>query len=548
MGDHYRELVDRKEVIVETLKNEESLFRRTLDSGDEMLSGHLEDWKTGVNPKTLPLPGELAFKLYDTYGFPLEVTQELCDEIGVKVDMDGYRAAMAEAQERSRGASGMDTVYGGVAGGLVFLDDKGQEAKLQPTEFLGYEASWADAQVLAVAKTDDTHAAVVLDRTPFYAESGGQMADHGTIKGEGFELKVTHVTKQDDAFIHAGELTGTTPKGKVQAVVDQNRRNAIVRNHTATHLLHAALRQTLGKHVTQAGSLVAPDYLRFDFTHGAAMSPEEIAKVEKLVNEQVLTAARVKVYQDVAIDEARDMGAMALFGEKYADKVRVVQIGDMQPDESAFSRELCGGTHVRNVGEIGLFKILHEASAASGVRRIEAVTGLGAYEWVLEQVDSMKQAAGLLKANPKDLVQAVEKNLDALKEERKKREKLAAQGGGAQTQAESIGSVELAVEKMDGADPKDAQLVADRLVEGKPNRVGLVATVSEGKVAFVCKVGDAAKAAGAHAGNIVREAAKITGGGGGGRPDFATAGGKDPNKLDEAIVAAREVLATQLGL
>ncbi len=573
MGDHYTELVDRKEVIAETLRNEEAQFRRTLQQGYEMLAVGLDAWRSGRKSKQEPLDGAVAFKLYDTYGFPLEVTQELAAEEGVTVDLEGYQAAMAEAQERSRGASGMDTVYGGVVVAFTFHGPSGEEEKPTPTRFVGYEATAAQAHIVGALPLMDGEkptgeVVLALDQTPFYAESGGQVGDTGAIEGEGFAFKVTDVIRQDDVFVHLAtpvRFGGAEPFNDmskedletllmsrlfgqvVQARVDVARRKAITRNHTATHLLHAALREVLGKHVTQAGSLVSPEYLRFDFTHGAALAQEELDKVEAIVNQKTLEALPVGVYVDVPIDAARQMGAMALFGEKYADVVRVVQVGDQAPTEAAYSRELCGGVHVRNTGEIGLFKVLHESSVASGVRRIEAVTGMGAYRWVREQQRAVDQAASLMKANPRDLVAAVEKTLEAVKEERRKREKLAAQGGGAQAQVETIGAVEFALERLDGAEPKDAQLVADRLVENQPGRVGLVALVNGPKLTFVCKVGDKAKAAGAHAGNLVREVAKVAGGGGGGRPDFATAGGKDVAKLDEALAAARTVLAQQVG-
>jgi alanyl-tRNA synthetase len=326
----------------------------------------------------------------------------------------------------------------------------------------------------------------------------------------------------------------------VVAKVDEKRRKSITRNHTATHLLHAALRETLGKHVTQAGSLVAPDHLRFDFTHGKAMTAEELEKVERMVNEESLASIPVAIHNDMPIEEAKKAGAMALFGEKYGDRVRMVEV-------PGFSLELCGGCHVRNTAEIGLFKILHESSAASGVRRIEAVTGEKAYEWARDLEKRAQEAANKLKSNPNDLVSAIEKLQDQLREERKRMERLRTQtaGSGAETTV-AIGSVELASQKLDEGDVKEATLVADRLVEGKPNRVAFVALSADGKVQLVAKAGVEAVAKGAHAGNLVRDSAKVVGGGGGGRPDFATAGGKDAKKVDEAIAIAEATLREQL--
>jgi alanyl-tRNA synthetase len=316
----------------------------------------------------------------------------------------------------------------------------------------------------------------------------------------------------------------------------------VMRNHTATHLAHAALRTILGKHVAQQGSLVNPEHLRFDFSHGKQVGPEELRDIEAMVNEEILRNTDVITYVDLPIAEAKAKGAMALFGEKYGDKVRMVEIGE-------FSRELCGGTHVAATGEIGLFKIVSEGSAASGVRRIEAITGTGSLGWLNEQLDTLKQASALLRTNPRELVASLEKALDALKDERKKREQLAQQVGGSETGliVHQVGAIELAIQKLMMGEPKDAQLVADRLVDGKPGRLVLVGLAADGKVSFVAKAGPDAVKAGAHAGNLVRELAKIAGGGGGGRPDFATAGGRDPGKFDEAIDAAQGLVGGMAG-
>ncbi|MBS1713563.1 MAG: alanine--tRNA ligase [Armatimonadetes bacterium] len=572
MGDHYQELHFRRDVIAETLKNEESQFRRTLQAGSEILATHLRDWDEGSKRPGETLDGEVVFRLYDTYGFPLEVTQEICAEKGVAVDMAGYKRALAEAQERSRAADERETVYGGVVQLFVFETDDG---KPTPTAFRGYETTSAKSLIVgALPDVDEDGVAtgpvvIALDESPFYAESGGQVSDTGTLSvlspGAGSSvLRVVDVTKQDGVIVHLVEpdaplghegkpqseaaqvLQEQLFRQAVDAEVDADRRRAVTRNHTATHLLHAALRQVLGGHVTQAGSLVGPDHLRFDFTHGKAMTPEETARVERIVNEEVLKAQPVTVYTDVPIDEARKMGAMALFGEKYGEHVRVVQIGGMGPSEPSWSRELCGGIHVRNTGEIGLFKILHEASAASGVRRIEAVTGLGAYDWALGQEALLGEAAERLKSNPKEIVGAIDRTLDSLREERKKRERLAQQGTGGQQSSEQIGPVTLVVEKLRDADPKDAQARADRIVEQGPDRVALIANATDGKLLFAVKCGEAAVKSGAHAGNIVKAVATAAGGGGGGRPDFATAGGKNPAGLDAALSAGRDTLVGQV--
>jgi alanyl-tRNA synthetase len=296
----------------------------------------------------------------------------------------------------------------------------------------------------------------------------------------------------------------------------------------------------LGKHVTQAGSLVAPDYLRFDFTHSKPLSPEEIREVERIVNEQIMANTEVEVWEDIPLEEARKRGAMALFGEKYGDRVRMIQIGD-------FSLELCGGTHLPRTGHAGLFKIIHEGSAASGIRRIEAVTGRAAYDWVQQQNTLIKQAAALVKSNPLDLVGGIERLLSHQKELQRSLEKLRAQAHKPQEiKAEQVDSVELVVQKLEDGEMKEATYLADRLAEGHPKRVVVVALQASEKPGFVCKVGLEAQRRGAHAGNLIREIAKMAGGGGGGRQDFATAGAKDPTRIETALNAAKEFLQAQI--
>jgi alanyl-tRNA synthetase len=566
MGDHYTELRERREVIVETLKNEEALFRRTLEQGSSLLMAELPAKKVEAPSSPSPtgyvlhaetghfkvLGGDVAFKLYDTYGFPLEVTQELAEEAGVSVDVEGYERALKEAQERSRGSQDRATVYGGVAGGVQGLPD---------TRFLGYESLEADATVLAVLESSSQEGAVLvaLDQTPFYASSGGQIGDIGWLvlpgpsspnpllpAGEKGALRVLDVTKRENVFLHLVEGgEGLVPGMQIRAVVDEKRRAMIRRNHTATHLLQSALRKVLGSHVTQAGSYVGPDRLRFDFTHGKALSEDEKSEVERIVNEEVLRNTFVRTHVDLPIAEAKARGAMALFGEKYGDRVRMVEVGE-------FSRELCGGTHVATTGEIGLFKIVSEASAASGVRRIEAVTGEEAYRWVLNQSRLLQEAAGLLKVGPEYLAGAVQKTLDQLREERHKRQKAesAALSGGGKSGGDApidVNGVQLLAKNYGDVDPKIAANALDNAVASNPSLVAISAVIAGDKVQFSCKVGPEAVKKGAHAGNLVREVAKIAGGGGGGRPDFATAGGKDVAKVDEALTAAKSVLEGMLG-
>lgn len=539
LADHYTELTERKDVITETLHNEEVLFRRTLTSGFTMLQEQLQKLQGKV------FPGDEAFKLYDTYGFPLEVTREILEENGIEVDIDAYEVALAEAQERSRTGQERETVYGGSAGVQILWEEPSAERK-----FGGYDKTSEQSRVVLIAKPEGQESFLIgLDDTPFYTESGGQMSDTGYLEVDGVRLPVEKMSKLNGQPVHAvsarnyssGEFVELLKGQTVTAVVDEVRRKSITRNHSATHLLHAALRQVLGKHVTQAGSLVSPDYLRFDFTHGKAMTAEELSQVEEIVNTKALEGLPVVIHTDLPIEEAKQKGAMALFGEKYGDRVRMVQM-------DSFSLELCGGCHVQQTSEIGMFRIISESSAASGVRRIEAITGAKAYEWAREQADAVKAAAQLLKTSPQDLVQAVERTIQALRDERKRIEKLrsqAAQNGSGES--ENVKDLEFIRETLKDSDMKEATLVVDRLVEGRPSRIALVALVGEGKVSFITKAGADAIAKGAHAGKLVGEVAKLAGGGGGGRPDFATAGAKDPSKVDEAMAAAKDLLVAQLG-
>jgi len=541
MGGFYTELLDRRETIIETLKGEEALFRRTLASGSQLLRAELDDL---ISRKDSTLSGDVAFRLYDTFGFPLEVTQEIASEQEIGVDIDGYELALKEAQERSRGSQDRESVYGSVVAGEGLAVNDAPAV----TEFIGYGCTEGEGRIVRIMPVSPNHFKIALDKTPFYAESGGQTGDKGILEGDGFALSVLNTTKNAGVFWHSVEtdVSASSLLGqKVNGVVLSPRRARILRNHTATHLLQAALRRVLGPHVAQAGSYVGPENLRFDFTHPSAMTDGQKAEVESIVNAEALANTQVTTYVDLPIAEAKAKGAMALFGEKYGDKVRMVEIGD-------FSRELCGGTHVRSTGEIGLFKIVSESSAASGVRRIEAITGESAYEWVVDETNRIKQAADLLKSSPRDLVSAVGRIVDQIKEERQKREKAetASLSGGSSGNGVAeyleVSGISIWIKNFGEVDQKAATTALDNQAAGKPSFVGLVSVVGDGKVTFISKAGPDAVSRGVHAGNLVKEVAKIAGGGGGGRPDFATAGGKMVEKTDEAIAAVEKFVTAML--
>ncbi len=541
MGEFYTELVDRRETITEALKGEEALFRRTLSAGTQLLQAELDDI---LKRKDSTLAGDVAFRLYDTFGFPLEVTQEIASEQEIGVDILGYELSLKEAQERSRGSQDRESVYGGVVSSeeLVVQDAPSL------TEFLGYATTQGTGKIVRIKAMGSGKYKIALDQTPFYAESGGQTGDNGSLVGLGFELAVTNTTKSARLFWHEVATDVDVPKllgSTVTAKVTDERRARILRNHTATHLLQAALRQVLGSHVAQAGSYVGPENLRFDFTHPVALSEDQKQEVERLVNVQALANTTVQTYVDLPIAEARARGAMALFGEKYGDKVRMVEIGE-------FSRELCGGTHVRSTGEIGLFKIVSESSAASGVRRIEAITGEAAYQWVVEESQRVRTIAEALKTSSKDLIPAVQRMIDSVKEERQRREKAemaALKGGSASTSQNELfefDGIQVWIKSYGEVDQKAATAALDNEAAGKPNFVGIIAIQGDGKVTFIAKVNPEALQKGANAGNLVREVAKATGGGGGGRPDFATAGGKLVEKTDEAMASVPALVKAML--
>ncbi len=541
-GGAYPALIEKQEYIRKVIQVEEERFDATVDAGLSILHDMIEKAK---NAGSKELPAADAFKLHDTYGFPIDLTIEILEEQGMSTDRDGFDALIQEQKERSR----EDRKRMGDLGWAS--EDLGLDKSLK-TEFCGYTELEAEGNVLALVSegesTDAVRAGskvtVVLDKTPFYAEMGGQVPDYGTMSHGECEIEITNVQKSGDGrmYLHSGVVkSGVVSRGDTLVCkVDKERRQAICRSHTATHLLQEALREVLGSHVEQAGSYTDADHVRFDFTHFAAMTPEEIAKVESIVNNTILAGLEVRT-DEMPIEEAKKLGAMALFGEKYGDIVRVVRAGD-------FSIEFCGGTHLDNTAKAGMFKIISEASVAAGVRRIEALTGRKFLEMVEERQKTLNDAAAALKTTPNDLVQRADqvveevrsltRNVDSLNgkiAEMKLSELLGA--------AQDVNGVSVIAAKLDDT-PEVMRSIGDILKERNANGVAVLATVTgESKIQLLCVAGKDAIKAGAHAGKIIKEVAKLCGGGGGGRPDSASAGGKKTEKLDEALQAVASVVA-----
>lgn len=554
MADVYPELAENRALILRLLAAEEERFNATLDAGEAMLRDELAKLgpKGGEAADTdaLSLPGEVAFKLHDTYGFPIDLTREICEDAGYGVDMDGFDLCMAHQREMGQAQANRDA-WGTFGDTWVALSDR-----LPATEFRGYdEDALEGARVLAlVADGCEVSAArlgerveVVLDRTPFYAERGGQVGDTGEIVAEGLSLRVSDTVHHEGFHAHVAQvMAGEVRVGDVVfARVDHGRRELIRRNHTATHLLDAALKAVLGDHVKQAGSLVAPDRLRFDFTHFEALSKDELDRIEGLVNARIFAAEPV-VTRICGIEEAKRLGAVALFGEKYGDMVRVVSTTD-GPDP--FSIEFCGGTHARNTAEIGLFKIVSEGSVGANARRIEAVTSVGAIHYVDERLAQIDELAASLKCRPIDVPARVAALMaDKLEAERKLRAALV--GGSSNRVADAVsgaldlGPYRLVVARLDGVDGRELRsawdFVRDRL--GDACACVLASATPEGTVALLAAGTDAAVRAGFSAGALIGQVAGLVGGRGGGKPQMAQAGGSDVSGIDAALSAARRLL------
>jgi len=554
MGQAYPELVRGEALITETLKLEESRFRKTLARGIGLLEEAAADLKAGDM-----LDGETAFKLYDTYGFPLDLTQDALRQRDISVNLDAFQDAMERQKAEARkhwagsGETGTETIWFGL------------REKHGATEFLGYDTEQAEGVVLALVKdgkeassaSEGESVSVIVNQTPFYGESGGQMGDTGTISGEGFSFTVTDTQKKADGlFVHSGKVTKGLVKvgAPVELKVAHARRTRLRSNHSATHLLHEALREVLGTHVAQKGSLVAPERLRFDFSHPKPISAEEIEQVERMANEIVVQNSPVST-RLMSVDDAIAEGAMALFGEKYGDEVRVVSMGTGLHGQNAnrpYSVELCGGTHVRSTGDIGLVRVVSEGAVAAGVRRMEALTGEAARQYLDEQDRRLKAIAGALKVGPAEALARVEVLIDERKKLERElteaRKKLAMGGGVAKAddgaETEQVAGVGFLGKAVSGVAPKDLKSLAD---EGKKQiGSGVVVLIGEadGKASVVVGVTeDVTKKFSAV--DLVRVASAALGGqGGGGRPDMAQAGGPDASKAAEAIEAVKAAMAS----
>ncbi len=543
----YPELEQNREYIKKVIRIEEERFIETVDQGLQMLGQYAEEMKK--NGQTV-LGGEIAFKLYDTYGFPIDLTKEILFDCGMTMDEQGYRDRMEQQRTRARNARVGD---GDVAWAEDTTSDPIRDVK---SEFVGYDASQAQAKIthllvdgmLADSAGCDMEVGIITDKTPFYGESGGQMGDSGTMRTQSASVVVKNTKKlSEDRILHIAQIeSGTIAVGDVvNAQVDTDLRDATSRNHSATHLLHSALRQVLGSHVNQAGSFVSPDRLRFDFAHFEAVSKEQLAKVEEIVNAKILEAMPVET-KVMDKEEAKSTGAQALFGEKYGAKVRVVHMGD-------YSSELCGGTHIASTAQIGLFKIISESGVAAGTRRIEAVTGGGVLAYMKHTRQILEDVAKTFKVgNMEELPLKAQAFAEELKESGRVIEQLKNKlaGGAADallSGAKQVKGVVLIAETLENTTVDEMRIMGDKFKEQISGALVVVlASTSEGKLSFVAMTNAQAAAMGAHAGNIIKKITPIADGSGGGRPDSAQGGGKAPHKMGEALTAVEAVLAEQI--
>ncbi len=538
----YPELKEKQEFITKVIKVEEESFAKTIDQGFKMLQSIMED------DEIKTLSGEDAFKLNDTFGFPIDLTREILSEQGIDVDVDRFYELLKEQKKRSRDARKN-------AGADAWISDTTDLSDVSITEFVGYTQLESSAKVLAIVKDGERvdsigegeSAIIVLDKTPFYAESGGQVGDTGVISNADFTAEIGNTTKDQSGFyMHACTVRngGVLVGAEVNAVVDAERRADIKRNHTAAHLLQSALREVLGNHVQQAGQLVTDSYLRFDFTHFEAMTAKEMIEVEELINKKIFAAIPVET-KEMAIEEAKKLGAMALFGEKYGDVVRVVSVDD-------FSVEFCGGTHAENTSNLGIFKIRQEGSVAAGVRRIEALTGRGVLDYINMMNETVVEVASALKiSNPKAVVSGAQKAEMLIRAQQKEINELNSKLAVAQISELFAGTeiengVRVVTGKVDNATADVLRTMCERGRDSAPKAVIVLATVNDGKVIFAATCGKEAMQLGANAGKIVKAVAQLAGGNGGGKPDMAMAGAKEPEKVDDALSAVKEIVFSML--
>ena len=537
-GEAYPELVEKKDYIQKIIQVEEDNFNQTLDKGEEIIKEYIEDM---VKSGSKILDGDKVFKLYDTYGFPLELTEEILADHGYTADEEGFKVNMQAQKERARANQ--------KAGDDEGWDSNSFDLEVPRTEFCGYESLKDDGHILAVIKAQSLSESIsegekgilVLDETPFYAEGGGQVTDKGFMTADGFRAEVLKVEKKDGVFYHTvNVLSGTAAKGDtVTSEVERAKRFKTARNHTATHLLQKALREIVGSHVEQAGSMVNEKNLRFDFSHFEPLTAEQIAAVENRVNEKINEFMPV-ITKEMPIEEAQKLGAMALFGEKYGSTVRVVNAGD-------WSIELCGGTHVRNTGEIGCFKILSETGVAAGVRRIEAVTGTGVLEIANINEEVLNQVSEVFKCNCKAVLSKARAHFDEFRSMKKELEEIKKQAMGSEVDemvknAKEINGVKLITACFNDYNINDLRTLSDDIKKSYKNTAMVFAAVAGEKVTFLTSLTDDLVEKGYHAGNMIKQIARIAGGGGGGKADMAQAGGKDPSKVNDALAFAETLI------
>jgi alanyl-tRNA synthetase len=542
----YPDLVEKQDYITRIIKVEEDNFNKTIDSGMSILTGLMEEHK--AKNETV-FSGDDAFKLYDTYGFPVDLTLEIVEEQGFTLDRSVFDCLMKEQRERARSARAAmgDLAWAGIDLGL---DNT-------PTEFTGYERNSDHSRILALVaggelcssvRTGD-EAIIVLDKTPFYAEMGGQSADYGTISSFGSVFKVTGVLKNKGGkYLHSGVMVcgELNVDSDVTAEIDMSRRHAIMRAHSATHLLQKALKAVLGDHIQQAGSLVEPDRLRFDFTHFSATTPEELMKVEDLVNSAILEGMTIKI-EEMPITDAKKIGATALFGEKYGNIVRVVSMG-------SYSTELCGGTHLDNTAKAGAFNITSEFSVASGVRRIEATVGQATIDTLKQNLKLLFELSAVLKANnTNELMQKLEQQQNELRELRRTVDVFSAKEANGEAArfllgARTVGDLKVLTSALADADADKLRQMGDYLRDKDDSVVAVLSSISDGKITFLAVCGASAVAQGVRAGDLIKAITKICGGSGGGKPDSAMGGGKELSKLDDALAAVDDFVIEKLGL